>query len=326
MQNEVFCRLGRVPAMNLSAVFVGTAGSTPTARRGLTSLLVRRGGDQLLFDCGEGTQRQLIQSVGLGDIEHIFISHFHADHILGIPGMLKTFGLRGREAALTLYGPPGLQRTVGELDSLIGKLPYDMEIYELEPGEQLGFKGFTVHGFDVAHRGRAYGYRVTEHDRPGHFDEQAARALGVTPGPDFGVLQRGGEVTAADGSTVRSAQVVGQTRRGRRLVYSGDTAPCEATIDAASGADVLVHEATFGDDETARARETGHSTAREAAEVASEAGVDLLCLTHVSGRYFGKELRQEAREVFANTELPRDFDVVELPFPERGSPYLQKND
>ncbi len=311
--------------MNLSVVFVGTAGSTPTPRRGLASLLIRRGGDQLLFDCGEGTQRQLIRSVGLADLEHVFLTHYHADHILGIPGMLKTFALRGREVPMTIYGPPGLERLMGEFSSLIGRLPFDCDLYELAPGEELGFKGFRVAGFEVDHRSRAYGYALIEHDRPGFFDEARARELGVDPGPDFGVLQRGGEVTTADGVLVSSEQVVGDARRGRRVVYTGDTAPCAATIEAARGADVLIHEATFGDDEEARARETAHSTARQAAEVARAAAVDLLCLTHVSGRYFGKELRAEAREVFNNTELPRDFDVVEVPFPERGAPYLQKD-
>lgn len=310
--------------MNFSAVFVGTSASTPTARRGLTSLLVRRGGDQLLFDCGEGTQRQLIGSVGLADIEHLFITHFHADHILGIPGMLKTFALRGRELPMTIYGPPGLSRTMADLEVLYGRLPFEVEIYELATGEELGFKGYTVSSFEVDHARPAVGYKVHEHDRPGHFDENAARALGVTPGPEFGVLQRGGEVTVADGSAVRPDQVLGETRRGRKLVYTGDTAPCNNTVEAAASADVLVHESSFGDDEEARAAETRHSTARQAAEVAREADVKLLCLTHVSGRYFGKELRGQAREVFANTELPRDFDVVELPFPERGEPFLVK--
>ncbi|MBJ7354532.1 MAG: ribonuclease Z [Thermoleophilaceae bacterium] len=310
--------------MNLSAVFVGTAGSTPTARRGLSSLLLRRGGDQLLFDCGEGTQRQLIQSVGLGDIQHLFVTHFHADHILGIPGMLKTFGLRGREVPMTIYGPPGLQDVIDDMDMLIGRLPFDVDIYELEPGEELGFKGYTVSGFDVAHRGRAFGFKLSEYERPGHFDEAAARELGVQPGPDFGVLQRGGEITVSGGSVVRAEQVVGETRRGRSIVYTGDTAPCAATVEAAAGADLLIHESTFGDDEAERAKETRHSTARQAAEVARDADVEMLCLTHVSGRYFGKELREQAREVFPNTELPRDFDVVELPFPERGTPILVK--
>jgi ribonuclease Z len=310
--------------VNLSVVFVGTAASTPTARRGLTSLLVRRGGDQLLFDCGEGTQRQLISSVGLPDLEHLFVSHFHADHILGIPGMLKTFGLRGREAPITIYGPPGLERVMADLSALYGRLPFELEIYELAAGEELGFRGFGVSSFPVDHAGPAVGYSIVEHDRPGHFDETTARELGVTPGPDFGVLQRGGEVTAQDGTTVTSAQVVGEDRRGRKLIYSGDTAPCDATVEAARGADLLVHESSFGDDEAARAAETRHSTARQAAEVARDAEVEMLCLTHVSGRYFGKELREEAREVFPNTELPRDFDVVDLPFPERGAPTLLK--
>lgn len=310
--------------MNLSAVFVGTAGSTPTARRGLASLLIRRGADHLLFDCGEGTQRQLIRSVGLSDIEHLFITHFHADHILGIPGMLKTFALRGRELPLTIYGPPGLERVIAEFSSVIGKLTFDLDVYELDPGERLGFKGFSVHGFDVDHRGRAYGYALIEHDRPGAFDEARARELGVRPGPDYGVLQRGGNVETADGMLVESNQVVGQTRRGRHIVLSGDTAPCAATIAEAEGADLLVHESTFGDDERQRAAETHHSTARQAAELAREAGVQLLCITHISGRYFGKELREQAREAFARTEAPRDFDVVELPFPERGVPYLVK--
>jgi ribonuclease Z len=280
----------------------------------------------LLFDCGEGTQRQLIKSVGLGDLEHVFISHFHADHILGIPGMLKTFALRGREIPITIYGPPGLEHMMDEFSGTIGRLPFEVDLYELQPGEELGFKGYSVSAFDVDHRGRAFGFVVAEHDRPGHFDEQAARDLGVRAGPDFGILQRGGEVTSAGGETIRSEQVVGEARRGRRVVYTGDTAPCDATVEAARGADLLVHESTFGDDEADRAAETQHSTARQAAQIASDAGVDLLCLTHVSGRYFGKELREQAREVFSNTELPRDFDVVELPFPERGSPYLVKED
>lgn len=309
--------------MNLSAVFVGTAGSTPTPRRGLASLLLRRGGDQLLIDCGEGTQRQLVGSVGLAEIEHIFLTHYHADHVLGLPGMLKTFALRGRTLPLTIYGPPGLQRLFGELSFFLGKLPYELELYELTPGEELGFKGYRVSAFEVDHRGAAYGYLLAEHDRPGVFDEARARELGVTPGPDFGLLQRGGTVETA-GGTVSAEQVLGPARRGRRIVCSGDTAPCAATVEAARGADLLVHEATFGDDEAARAAETRHSTARQAAEIAAEAEVKLLCLTHLSGRYFGKELRREAREVFPASEAPHDFDVVEIPFPERGEPELVK--
>jgi ribonuclease Z len=287
---------------------------------------VRRGGDILLFDCGEGTQRQLIKSIGLADIEHIFITHFHGDHFLGLPGMLKTFALRGREVPLTIYGPRGLEEMMGDLSPLYGRLPYELTIYELADGEELGFKGFSVTPFPVDHAGAAVGYAIVERERPGRFDEEEARRLGVTFGPDFGVLQRGGEVTTADGSTVTPEQVLGEARLGRKVVYSGDTAPCDSLRIAAHQADLLVHESSFGDEEVARAAETRHSTARQAAEIAKEAEVKLLCLTHVSGRYFGKELREEAREVFPNTELPRDFDVVEIPFPERGEPKLLRDE
>ena len=296
--------------MNLSAVFVGTAGSTPTARRGLSSLLLRRGGDQLLFDCGEGTQRQLIQSVGLGDIEHLFVTHFHADHILGIPGMLKTFGLRGREVPMTIYGPPGLQDMIDDMDSLIGRLPFDVDIYELEAGEELGFKGYTVSGFDVAHRGRAFGFRLSEKDRPGHFDEAVARSSSAFS-PDrtsacCSAAARSPLPTAASSKPSRSS-----AKRGADARSSTPATPrrATATVEAAKGADLLVHESTFGDDEVARAKETNHSTARQAAEVARDAGVEMLCLTHVSGRYFGKELRERGtrglREHGASARLRR---------------------
>jgi ribonuclease Z len=308
--------------MDLSVVFAGTAASAPTSRRGLSALVVRRGGDTLLFDCGEGTQRQLIKSIGLADLEHIFISHFHADHFLGIPGMLKTFALRGRELPLTIYGPNGLERTMADLEPLYGRLPYELTIYEMAAGESLGFKGYSVTPFEVDHAGSSVGYAIVERDRPGRFDEDEARRLGVTPGPEFGKLQRGEAVEVASGEIVTPEQVLGETRLGRKIVYSGDTAPCEGLRVAAHQADLLVHESSFGDEEAERAAETKHSTARQAAQIALEAEVKLLCLTHVSGRYFGKELREEAREVFPNTELPRDFDVVEVPFPERGEPKL----
>jgi ribonuclease Z len=288
--------------------------------------VVRRGGDTLLFDCGEGTQRQLIKSIGLADLEHIFISHFHADHFLGLPGMLKTFSLRGRELPLTIYGPKGLEKTMSVLEPLYGRLPYELTIYELATGESLGFKGYSVTPFEVDHAGVSVGYSIVERDRPGRFDEDEARRLGVAPGPDFGALQRGGSVQTSSGETVTAEQVLGETRLGRKVVYSGDTAPCDSLRIAAHRADLLVHESSFGDEEVQRAAETRHSTARQAAEIALEAEVKLLCLTHVSGRYFGKELREQAREVFPNTELPRDFDSVELPFPERGEPALVRGD
>jgi ribonuclease Z len=306
--------------MDLDVLFVGTAGSAPTAGRGLPSLLVRRGGDRLLFDCGEGTQRQLLRSVGLIELEEIFVTHFHADHVLGLPGMLKTFALRGRERPLTIYGPPGLRDLFQALRPIVGRPAYELSLVELEPNEELERDGYRIAAFEVDHRVRAYGYAIVEDERLGRFDEARALELGVRPGPDFGRLHRGEPVPGAEGTTVTPDQVVGEARASRKIVLTGDTAPAPMTVAAAHGADLLVHEATFSDEELDRARETGHSTARQAAELAREAEVKLLALTHVSPRHPGPLLRDEARAVFERTIVPRDFDRVELPFPERGQP------
>jgi ribonuclease Z len=305
--------------MDVSLFFAGTAGSVPTARRGLPALLLRAGGERFLFDCGEGTQQQLLRSVGLPDLGAIFITHFHLDHWLGLLGMIKTFDLRGRERPLSIYGPPGLQRLLIGLRPIIGRTGYPLELVELEPHAEVRFGSFLISPFPVKHRVEAYGYAFVEDERPGRFDVEAARALGVPEGPAWGRLQRGETV---DGVTPE--QVMGETRDGRRIVISGDTAPCQAVEVFAHGADVLVHEATFMEDERDRARETAHSTARQAAEIARDAGVGLLALTHLSTRYFPREVRDEARSVFPNTVVPRDFDEIAVPFPERGDPAMVK--
>ena len=305
--------------MDLDVLFVGTAGSAPTARRGLPATLVRRGGDRLLFDCGEGTQRQLVRSVGLIELEEVFITHFHADHFLGLPGMLKTFSLRGRERPLTVHGPPGLGAVLASLKPVVGRTTFELRVVELEPNAELERDGYRIASFAVDHGVRAQGYALIENERPGRFDEDRARELGVAPGPAFGLLQRGKPVTGADGQ-VLPEQVLGEPRRGRRIVIAGDTAPCEMTKVVAQEADLLVHEASFMQEEAERAAETRHSTARQAAELAKDAGVEMLALTHVSPRYSGGEIRDEARAIFANTIVPHDFDRVEIPFPERGEP------
>jgi ribonuclease Z len=301
--------------MDLDVLFVGTAGSAPSARRALPATLVRRGGDRLLFDCGEGTQRQLLKSIGLVELEEVFITHFHADHWLGLPGMLKTFSLRGRERPLTVYGPPGLKALFNALRVVIGKNTYPLQLVELDPDEQLRRDGYLIAPFAVDHRVTAYGYALVEQERPGRFDDAKARELGVEFGPDFGRLQRGETVNG-----VEPTQVMGPSRPGRKVVLSGDTGPSERIKAIAHGADLLIHEATFLDEEAERAGETAHSTALAAARLAAEADVKLLALTHVSPRYSGGELRDEARTVFDNTIVPRDFDSVEIPLPERGPP------
>ena len=307
--------------MDLSLFFAGTAGSVPTARRGLPALLLRRGGDRLLFDCGEGTQRQLLRTVGLPDMQAVFLTHHHADHWLGLPGMLKSFELRDREAPLTVYGPPGTSDLMRAMRTVYGRLRYPFTVVDLEAGDAVARDGYEIAPFNVRHRGHAFGYAIVEDERAGRFDAELATRLGVPFGPDFGRLQRGEVVNG-----VSPAQVIGPARAGRKIVISGDTALCEMVRVAAHQADLLVHEATFTAEERDRALQTGHSTAHQAAELARDAEVRMLALTHVSTRYAGTEIRDEARAVFERAEVPRDFDLIEVPYPEKGEPELQRYD
>jgi ribonuclease Z len=309
--------------VDLDLVFLGTSGSMPTAQRAPTAILLRRGGERLLFDCAEGTQRQLLRSnVGLIELREVFLTHYHADHYLGLPGMLKTFALRGRETPITIYGPPGLSELFGALRRIFGRLTYPYELIELQPGEILERGNYRLATFPVNHGVSALGYAVVEDPRPGRFDVEAANALGVPAGPERGTLQRGEPVTLPDGRVVAPESVLGEVRPGRRVVVSADTAYAQDVVEAARGAEVLVHEATFAEEERERARETLHSTAAEAAQVAREAEVGLLALTHLSNRYFGGEIEREAQAIFPNTVVPRDLDIIVVPFPERGSPEL----
>jgi ribonuclease Z len=307
--------------MDLSVVFLGTGGSVPSARRATACLLVRVGGERLLFDCGEGSQRQMQRSTGLVAVDEIYVTHYHADHYLGVPGLLKTYDLQGRERPLRIVGPPGLRELFKALGRIVGRLSYDVELVELDDGEALRHDGYEVRCFGVDHRVRAYGYALVEDERPGRFDPGVAERLGVAPGPDFGRLQAGKPVSGSDGE-VSPEQVMGEPRRGRKIVVTGDTAPCEIVRVAAHEAELLVHDGSFADEETERAAETGHSTARQAGVLAREARVRLLALVHVSSRYDVREVLAEAREEFAACEAPRDFDVVEVPLPERGTPRL----
>src|SRR5215218_424834 len=256
-----------------------------------------------------------MRSVGLIELEDVFITHFHADHVLGLPGMLKTFALRQRERPLTVHGPRGLARLFRLLDPVIGRVPFPVELVELEANDELEREGYRIAAFSVNHGGPAIGYALVEDPRPGQFDPDRALELGVEFGPDFGRLQRGEEVNG-----VRPDQVMGEPRRGRKLVLTGDTAPSDMTRLVAWEADLLVHEATFMEEDAERAAETRHSTAAQAAQLAASANVRMLALTHISPRYAGGQVRDEARAGFENVIVPRDFDRVEIPFPERGEP------
>lgn len=307
--------------MDLSVAFLGTGGAVPSARRNTASLLVARGGERLMFDCGEGTQRQLQRSVGLVQVDDIFLTHFHADHILGLPGLLKTWDLTDRVAPLHIYGPRGLRDLFKTLSRIVGKVGYPLELIELDPGDSVPLENAEVRAFQVEHSARANGYALVEEDRPGRFDVETAKRLGVSEGPAFAALQRGEEVQGASGP-VNPEDVIGESRSGRTIAITGDTAPCHATVSAAADADLLVHDASFSEEEAQRAAETGHSTVGQAAAVAKEAHVKLLALVHISSRYHVGKVLDEAREVFEPTVAPRDFDLIELPFPERGEPKL----
>jgi ribonuclease Z len=251
----------------------------------------------------------------------VFLTHLHADHWLGLPGMLKSFELRDRGAQLDIYGPAGTQQMLDSMRRVIGRTSYSIRLTELRGGDEVRRDDCTITALEVLHRGPALGYAIVEDVRPGRLDADLAQELGVPFGPELGRLQRGETV-----SGVTPEQVMGPPRPGRKIVLSGDTAPCDIVKLAAHDADLLIHEATFLDEEAERARQTGHSTARQAAELARDAGARMLALTHVSTRYAGFEIRDEARAVFERTELPRDFDTIEVPFPERGEPELQRWD
>jgi ribonuclease Z len=307
--------------MDLEVSFLGTGASVPSARRSTAAVLVARGGDRLLFDCGEGTQRQMQRSLGLVQVDEIYLTHFHADHMLGLPGLLKTYDLHDREAPLRVFGPPGLTELFTVLRPLIGRLRYPLELGELKAGETVDHDEYVVEGYEAAHNVRAFGWALIEDERPGRFDPAAAKAAGVREGPDFARLQRGEEVKGSSG-TVTPDQVMGETRPGRVIVVTGDTAPSPATVAAAADAELLIHDASFAEEDAQRAAETGHSTLGQAAAVAAEAHVKMLALVHISARYHVGKVLDEAREVFPDCVAPRDFDQIVVPLPEKGSPRL----
>lgn len=304
--------------MSLSVGFLGTSASRPTVERGVSAVAVVREGETMLVDCGEGTQRQMMRygvSFALGDI---LFTHFHTDHFLGVLGLLRTLTLQDRKEPLRLWGPRGLVQMLKRADGLgVERLSFPIEVKEVTPGEPITRKEYAILPFPVEHRGAAcVGYAWIEDERRGVFDPDKARALGIPEGPLWGRIHKGESVTLGDGRTIDSASLVGPTRPGRRVVITGDTRPCQATIDAARGADLLVHEATFGDEEAQRAMETGHSTAREAADVAATAGARKLLLTHFSARYSRdpSELERQARERFPATSCARDGHEVDVPY------------
>ncbi|HEX5409573.1 MAG TPA: ribonuclease Z [Gemmatimonadaceae bacterium] len=304
--------------MSLAVRILGTSAARPTVERGVSSIAVIREGETLLFDCGEGTQRQMMRygiSFALNDI---FFTHFHGDHVIGVVGLFRTLALQGRETAMRLWGPRGASRILRSATHFgVDRVGFPLEITELEPGQRVARDGYEIVASPADHRGAAaFGYALVEQERRGRFNPDLARELGVPEGPLWGQIHRGMAVTLPDGRVIQPQAIVGPTRPGRTLVLSGDTRPTDTTVSLARHADLLVHEATFGDEEAARATETGHSTAREAAQVARSAGARRLVLTHFSARYSrdAQELVRQARELFPETVAARDGMEIEIPY------------
>jgi len=299
----------------LKIILLGTGGSWPTVKRNVTSIAIKRDSEVILFDCGEGTQRQFQKSkLSYMQIDKIFITHFHGDHFLGLPGLIQTMQLNDREKPLYIYGPPGIIDLVEKLLSLgYFKPKYEIYASEIKDGEKIDFNDYIITPFKVEHGVPTYGYCLEEKHRAGKFDKPKALKLGIPEGPLFSKLQRGDTIILDDGRKIMPDMVLGPKRPGRKIVFTGDTKPCENTLKYAKKADVLIHEATFDDDLEETALEYGHSTIKHATELAKKASVNMLILTHISPRYLNtNDLLDHARKIFKKTYIPKDFDEFEI--------------
>lgn len=302
----------------MQIVFLGTSGSWPTPKRNVSAIAVKRGPEVLLFDCGEGTQRQFMAStLSFMQVSRIFLTHFHGDHFLGVPGLVQSMNFFGREAPLEVYGPRGTEHLVSDLLTLGYFAPgFAVKAHDLEPGVVVDCGEYTVRAFEAVHTVPGLGYALEEKMRPGRFNREKAEALGIPPGPLYGRLQEGETVTYKD-KTVSPDQVLGPPRRGRKIVYTGDSMPHPTLVEMARGADVLIHDATSDTALEEKANRYGHSSSRQAAQVAKEADVGLLVLTHLSPRYEDPAtILADAKAVFDRVRLAEDFAEIEVAFPE----------
>lgn len=305
----------------MEVTFLGTSGAIPTTERNPSGLLIAREGDRLLFDCGEGTQRQMMRYNTGFDIGHVFLTHLHGDHVLGLPGLTQTWDFNDREAPLAIHTPAGTNSRIERLLTATDDGPsYPVRIHQVEAGDVvLDREAYEIRAFEVDHRTRAVGYALIEAERKGRFDrEKAEEELDIPPGPKYSKLHEG-EPIEHDGRTIQPEEVVGPPRPGRRVVYTGDTRPTDGTVETAADADLLIHDGTFTQAHAERARDTAHSTAREAATVAQEANATRLALTHISTRHTGEawKLEEEARAAFdGEIVVPDDGTTLEIPFPD----------
>lgn len=300
----------------LRILFLGTGGSLPTRNRNPSAIMINREGELLLFDCGEGTQQQMMRAkTGMKALTSIFITHFHADHMLGIPGLIQTMSFLGRTEPLRIYGPQWVKEFVKILSELgYYKLRFELEAIELVPGEIVARDGYCIQAIETDHSVPSLGYALLEDSLRGRFNREKAIALGVPPGPLFSKLHSGMDVEV-NGRLIRSEDVVGLIRPGRKIVYTGDTRPCDSILKVSMGADVLIHDSTLASDQEEWAKESKHSTAFEAATLAKEAEVDCLVLTHISSRYTddASPLLREAQSVFEKAIVAEDLMEMDIP-------------
>jgi len=303
----------------LQITFLGTGGSIPTPKRGLSAVAIRRKNELLMFDCGEGTQRQMIKAgIGFHRKAKVFVTHMHGDHVLGLPGLLQTMSLLGRTNELEIYGPHGIKEFVDATNRTVHfTLMFPVKVSEIYEGRVCEEKEYTVYSVQSGHMNPSLSYALAEKPRSGRFHTKKAKALGVPKGQLWSKLQSGESVKLLDGRIVEPKMVLGVSRSGRKIVYSGDTGASENLVKLAENADLLIHESTFEDELKKRAMEDGHSTPSMAAKTAKEAGVKRLVLTHISARYKDANLLlQQAKKIFVDTELAEDFLKLELPFSE----------
>lgn len=296
--------------------FLGTNAGIPTLQRNVTSIVLRLLEERRsiwMFDCGEGTQHQVLRSpLRLGKLEKLFITHLHGDHLFGLPGLLSSRGYQGGTTPLTVYGPPGLKAYLDiSLSVSQSRIPYKIEIIEHTGGLIFEDEGFKVEAALLEHRIDSYGYRITEKDSPGSLNTELLQSYGLKPGPLYGKLKSGQDIRTEDGVTIYAADVVSEPKRGRVVTILGDTRPCKGSLPLSENADLLVHEATFAHDLADMAYKYHHSTARQAAELAKEAKARQLILTHFSSRYSSLEeltpLLEEAESIFPQTLLAQEL-------------------
>lgn len=301
----------------LRIIFLGTGGSLPTRNRNPSAIMVNRKGELLLFDCGEGTQQQMMRAkTGMMNLSSIFITHLHADHFLGIPGLMQTMSFMGRKEPLLIYGPEGT-REFTELFEALGyfNLKYEVRGIELKPGDLVEREEYVIRALKTEHNISSLGYALIENPRPGRFNREKAIELGIPPGPLFAKLQKGTPVEV-NGKLINPEDVMGAPRPGRTVVYSGDTRPCKSILEASRNADVLIHDGSFADEMADWAEESKHSTAGEVAALAKEAGVRKLILTHISSRYTDdtEPILTDSKKIFENVIIAKDLMEIEIPY------------